>query len=171
VLRHVAGQAPCDPEVQYLRAALAVACDVCALEIAVKNAALMRMCQRVGDLAGNANGGIAVQAALPANDRRKRFAVDVFHRDPRLAALAANVVDMTDVRVIEAGGGACLVQPPPLDFCCARVEPPRIEELESNAPIEARIAGQIHGAHSTAAERVQDLVRPYVASLAVLDAA
>ena len=119
----------------------------------------MRVCQRLGNLPAEANDVGRRQVALRGDHRVERCALDVLHRDPRIESLAADVVDVTDIRMIERRRRASLLQHPSLCVIVGRVSGIGADELERHPPIEARVGREIDSAHPAAAERLENLVR------------
>ena len=71
----------------------------------------VRRGQRVGDLDGVGERLRRRQAAV-RDGAIERHAVDVLHDDERHVAVLLHAVDGDDVRVVQGGGGAGLVQQP-----------------------------------------------------------
>jgi hypothetical protein len=69
----------------------------------------------------------------------------------------ADVVERTDVRMIERGNRAGLAVEP---LAQLRIGRERLrQDLNRDGPIEPRVAGAVHLAHPTGADRCDDLVR------------
>ena len=78
--------------------------DVLGLEIAMDDSELVRRGQRVGNLHRDVRGARCRNGAEALDCRGERLALDVFHRQVQYAVALAEVVDLRDVRVIDATG-------------------------------------------------------------------
>ena len=102
-----------DAEVQHLDEQRVVVVaredDVRGLEVAVDDAAAVRVLDAVGDLAGDGRGFVEGERARALQSLAERLAFDEFHDDVGLAARERPVVvGAGDVRVVESRGGARL---------------------------------------------------------------
>ena len=79
--------------------------DVLRLDVAVDNAAEMRVLQRAQDLDGIRDGLLDGESALALHVCLERDAVDVFHDDIFVFALDRNIKDLDDVGVREHENG------------------------------------------------------------------
>ena len=117
----------------------------------------MRVIQRIGDPDGGAQGEWQRQGAVLQSAREGR-AVDILHHQEDGRPVLTNVMECADVRMRDAGDGARFV-PEPFDAAVWRVHDLAREELDGDGPIESRIARTVDFAHSSGAERCQDLER------------
>ena len=78
------------------------------------------------------------------------------HRDERLAAVIADLVDRRDVWMIERAGGARLAQQAGRGFRTAGRF--RLQKLERHPPSEVRVLSQIHRSHPAGADAADDPV-------------
>ena len=155
LIDHVARQPVSQAEVEHLEAALGIAEDVGALEIAMDDAAAVRMCKRVGRFDRTANDGGRVVSAR-RDTSREASALDVFHRDVGVAVLLADIVDGADVGMIQSGGGASL---PHQSRPATRFVVRFVEELEGDVPVQANVARPVDHAHAAGPESSDDLIR------------
>ena len=83
-------------------------------------------------------------------------AVQKLHRDERLLATLANVVNRANVGVVEGGGGTSFTSE---TFQCLRVSGNVIrQELERNETTQLRVLGLVNDAHTATAELFDDAV-------------
>ena len=143
------------PEIQDLRLPAVADEDVGRLDVAVHDAAAVRRIQRIGDL----------DAQLHNPLRRQRLVFDAvlqrgpfqqLHGDEVLVALAANVVDGANVRVVEGGRGPRFALE-----TLQRLRVPgdlRRQELEGDKAAQARVLRLVDDAHAAAAQLFQYLI-------------
>ena len=81
------------------------------LQVAVDDLLRVRLLQGQGELA-HQRRDLALRPALVADQRRQRLALDVGHRQVKLAIDFPGVIDGAEVGVVERGGGAGLFQEP-----------------------------------------------------------
>jgi hypothetical protein len=111
--------------------------------------------ERIGDLCEEASDlGHRQWSAGKASGQR--FALVMRHRDERLAGEVADLVDRSDVRVIERAGRARLSQQAGSGVGMAGGL--RREELERDPAVEVRIFGQINSTHAARADVAEDPV-------------
>ena len=140
-------------EVENLHGPVARDHDVRRFEIPMDDARRVRLGQPVGDLHRVAEG-LAEPEPFAADQAVERAARHVLHHDDIPIALACDVVDGDDVRVLEGGGG--------LGFLLEAPAALRIgdavgrEELERDVAIEARVVGLEDNAHPAPTELVED---------------
>ena len=88
--------------------------------------------------------------------RAQSLTVYVLHDDEVSAVDRDDVVDGGDVRVIEGGGGAGLLQKA---LAPALVGPiAGVKELDGHVPAKPGVAGPVHLSHATRAHESEDLV-------------
>jgi len=96
---------------------------------------------------------------LAGNAFPQRAALQILHRDERMALVLIDVVDRADVRVVERRCRA--------GFLSKAVQGVRIlgqfpaQKLQGNEPAELRILGLIHDSHSAAADSLDDSIMGY----------
>src|ERR1017187_7616542 len=106
-------------------------------------------------------GWFSADAALgfhgtPADAVLQHHPIQKLHGDERLPILLANVVDGTDVGVVQCGCG--------LGFALKAGECLRVagnafgQEFESDKPMKPRVLGLIHNAHAPTAELLSDAI-------------
>jgi hypothetical protein len=113
---------------------------VCRFQVAVQDPAPVCGLERAGHLNRQAHGFVWLQRSL------QRHALDILEDQ----VIGPDVVDLTDVRMIQCGDGAGFV----LESIAVRSE-----SLDGDAASEARVSRLPDFAHPTRAERCQDLVR------------
>ena len=87
---------------------------------------------------------------------RQRFPVDPLHRDEEHAVLVAQVVDREDVRVVEPGGRAGLVNEA---FPSVAVGGESVgQHLDRDPAPERRVLGEVHLSHSAGTDGFENLV-------------
>lgn len=79
--------------------------DIGRLDVAMDDAAIVRMCQGSGDLRAIPHNQLRAQA-LRGDQRIERGALDKLHHDEMAAAGFAHFVDGADMRIVQAGGGS-----------------------------------------------------------------
>ena len=114
-LRHGGGHVRIDgslgqTEVQNLDAALRCDDDVVALQIAMDDAALVRMRERVRQLPSVVHDMLGRQRT-GVQHRAERLSLDQLHGDVRLPVGLADFVHRADVRMVEGSRGAVLPAP------------------------------------------------------------
>ena len=88
------------------------------------------------------------------DERGQRLPFDVLHRDERRPFILADVVHRHDVLMPERRGGTCLAHETFVDLGGREIR----ENLQGDGAIQARIAGEIDGAHPAAADTFDDLI-------------
>ena len=111
--------------------------------------------ERIGDLDGVAER-LGDRPPASRQAPRQGRAGHVLHDDEVAAAVAADVVDRDDVRVIEGAGGLRLLREAPLavrvDDLVGR------QHLDGDGATQLRIAGAVHDAHTTLAKgRIEEV--------------
>jgi hypothetical protein len=83
----------------------------------------------------------------------QRLAVEQLHRDEERATLFADLVDLANVRMIDAGRGAGLA---PEALACRLVVRDRQHRLDRDGPLQTLIVRLVDHAHPTSAELAAD---------------
>src|SRR5262249_25369521 len=125
------------------------------LQIAMDDAPPVCGVERVGDLNRQLQRQGCWKCASPQS-LLQRLAVEVLHDEIGDAVLVANVVHRANVRMAQAGNGVCLTLEPRTPR--GVVGDAGVKNLEGDITIEPRIAGPIHFAHPTSADRLEDFV-------------
>ena len=119
------------------------------------DAALVRVGKSARDLrpvlADRRQGKPASRDGVP-----ERLSLDELHGEEHVPAVFAHVVDVSDVRVAERGGGPCLADQPG-----ARVlvlHQIAGEDLQGEVPVQTCVVGPVHLAHPARAEQADDAV-------------
>jgi hypothetical protein len=117
----------------------------------------------VGDDLGGAQRrqALAALAALGADDRGHRLALEVLHRDEVRAVLLAQVVDIDDVRVPDLGGDAGLLEERLGQGLLGGQ--PRVDGLHHHQLLEGlgpALPGQVDLGHAALADPRDQLVAP-----------
>ena len=142
-----------DPEIEQLGAS-GRQHDVGGFQIAMDDAVAVRVGERIGNL--NRVAQDLVQGQCAASDPLgQRFALEILHDDELDAVLLTDVIQGTDVRMIDLGDGARLAGKALGPGGRARAGR---QHLERHGAIEARIAGAIHLPHSAGAKRAGDFI-------------
>ena len=142
-------------EVEELRLAAPGHEDVGGLDVPVHDAAGVRGLEGVGDLDAEIEQGVELEGSR-GEAVAQGFAFEQLHGDERLPVVLVDVVDRTDVGVLERGGGAGLALEP--------LEGLRIadqilgQELQRDAAAELQVLGLVDDAHAAAAELREDAV-------------
>ena len=146
-----------EPEVEDLGAAARRDHDVRGLDVAMRDAALLRRRHRVGDL--NPDAQQAIERHPAARQRlAQRLAVHEFHREEQPSAELLDRVDRDDTWMIQRGDGLRLALEALARHGIAGED--LRQDLEGDAPIQPRVFRDEHFAHPALAERFDDLVMP-----------
>jgi hypothetical protein len=148
-------------EVGQHRAAVGAQDDVGRLDVAVHEAAGVRMVEGSGDLRDHLHQGAQRRRGVPAAFAQllqvpiERQALDELHRQPVHALGRADVVDADDVRVMQAGQRQCLAA----QACqrCRVVAHVGAQHLERDAAVERELARLVDDPHAAAPDLAQDL--------------
>jgi hypothetical protein len=92
----------CDPEVRHQRV-MSAEQDVLRLDVAMNDAALMGVGQRVGDFFRDSESVLERELLLSVQTTPERLALDEGHGEPELSSCLTGVVNAEDVRVLQAG--------------------------------------------------------------------
>ena len=144
-----------DAEVDELHPAVRGDHDVLGLEVAVDDAVVVQVGERVGDGDGQRDGGLAGQAALSAETVAQQLAVDVLHGEVE-AALLARLEDLDDGGVVQALADLFLALEALVEDHVARVLQMRHLERDRVAVLE--IARPEDGGHAATRDDVEHLV-------------
>ena len=137
------GHRPGDAEVGHERVS-ALEEDVLRLDVAMDDAALVGVLQRLGGLAGDAKRVVQRQLLLPVEPVPERLALDERHDVVEQAFGLSRVVQAEDVGVLEGGGDA--------DFAEEAVAAERggelgAEHLDGDRPLVLDVPGEEDGRH------------------------
>ncbi len=140
-------------EIQHLDRPVGRDQDVVRLQIAVNDAAVVSVRQRVGNLDAVADRRLGGQP-VRGNEIEQRAPFHVLHRDERLRTLFADLVDGADVRVVQDRCRTRLVQQQvaPL-FVALEIA----QQLDGNGSLQPRVERPIDDAHAAGAEMLDDL--------------
>jgi hypothetical protein len=111
--------------------------------------------ERVGDLAGNAQGVGNRELVLPPEPLAQRLALDERHDVIQEAVGDAGVEEREDMRVLEVGGGPDLRQEP---FGTEDRGQLGSEHLDGDLAVVLAVVGEIYGGHPALPELALDLV-------------
>jgi hypothetical protein len=145
-VRRQLGQA----EIEYAHSAVARHDDVVGLQVGVNDAMGVGFGQGVGDGAAQAHGLTHRQGARVEAGAERR-AVEVLERQVGATVEEARPVHRDDVRVVEARGGARLVEKP-----CHGGWVEALDELERDASPQLLVEGEVDLAHGALADQVLD---------------
>jgi len=146
------GRGQRDTEVGHQRAPI-VQQNVLGLDVTVNHALPMGVVQRVGHLAGNANGVVYRELLLAIEQVTQRFALDVGHDVKQKAIGLPRIVQREDMRVLQVGGGLDLGQEPIGPDDGRQLRP---QDFERYLAVVLDILGQVHRGHATGAEFALD---------------
>ena len=142
-------------EIRHMRLSLFVHQNVCRLQVAVQDAALMRVMHRLGH-DGHEPGRRPRLGRVMLHPSVKTGSTYQLHAEKVLPAALADLVNRHDVRVIELGDRLRFVlKSDQLGF---RREATRFYDLERDRPIERELLGFEHDPHSPAPQLAQDFV-------------
>ncbi len=113
----------------------------------------VRVVERVGQVAGDPDGGLLVEA-LDVAAAGQRHPLDELVGDPAPAGVAAGVVDADDVRVLEPRRGPGLAEEP-LHDPLARVG--HLQDLQRHVAVEPRVIRLVDLAEPAVAEQLAEL--------------
>ena len=153
--RHVAGLPLGQAEVHQLRLAAFVEHDVGGLDVAMDDAHLVGVLQRVGD-GGDELRRLAGRRPLGRQQIGQRDPLDEFADQVREASRLADFVDRHDRRMPQLGDAAGLPQEP-LDVAFAG-HLPRSRNLDRHDAVEFGVAGLVHGAEGARPHQINELV-------------
>jgi hypothetical protein len=145
-----------DAEIQHLGALLIVDHDIGRFQIAVHDAALVRVSERAGDVRPVAQHGFDRQP-VRGHELRQRPAVDVLHGDEGETVHFADFVHGANVRVTQVRGGARLVEQADA-IVRRRSLPPAAQQLERHRPMQPLVTRAVDDAHAAGAQARFDTV-------------
>ena len=122
--------------------------DVLRLDIAMNDAAAVRVIQRIGDLARDAQRLDERQPAA-VQPLAQRLPFDERHREPEIPAGFAGIMDRQDVRMLQPSGQH--------DFLLKALGAKDgrklgMQQLECHRPVVLQVMGEEHSGHTAAAE-------------------
>ena len=144
-----------EPEIEHLHDAGGTDHDVPRLDVAVHDAAVVRLDEGEGDLPGDADGVREVEPPAP-HPLRQRLALDVLHDDVRPVRILADVVDRADVRVIDGRRQARLAKHAPLRLIVSSGDPG--EHFDRHVAVQPRVGREVDLSHPTRPKRREDTV-------------
>ena len=152
--RHISRLAQRDAEVEYFRAVRRQK-DVRRFEVSVRDAAAMQRLERTEYFEANLHGlGDWYWATTQACG--ERLALETLHGDEQLSIGLADLVQLTDVRMIDAGGKASLARE---TLACGRVSRALVpEHFQGDRPFQLFVQRRIDHAHAAFTQRVGDAV-------------
>ncbi len=130
--------------------------DVRGLDVAVHDAARMRIGERVGHLHAERQDALIGHAALRLEHLVERPAGDQLHRDIGDAIGLADVVDRRDIGMAERAGRGRLAQEAAPDFGIAAIF--RLERLDRDDPVDPGVVRAEHLRHRAFADARVDPV-------------
>ena len=143
------------PEVHDLDVTLAGEHHVLGLQIAVNDAGLVRLRERIRQLAGDLKGLLQRRSSASQQLPECR-AFDELHHDEELAVELPDVVDGDDAGVIQGGRRSCFVLEAP-DGARVR-ERLDAENFDGDLAAELRVSCPIDLAHAARSEQSENLV-------------
>ncbi len=130
---------------------------VARLQVTMDDARAVGAVERVANLIRDGECLVNRQAPGTAKEVGERLPFEVLEHEIVEPALVADVVDRTDVRIVQRGNCACFVLEAPPRF---RVRDERgREHLDGDRAIESRVASAVHLPHAARPELRDDLVR------------
>ena len=137
-------------KIGHMRFTLRIEKDVGRLQIAMKDAPLMRVVNGAGGLSHDLRGPIPRSERLPVlgiRDEPGEVAVlDQFHGEVMVTPAFPHFVNGNDVRMVQAGGrGRFRAKPFHLAFAGQQAGP---NHLQSDPPVQADLTGPIHNPHA-----------------------
>ena len=150
-LRHVRRQPAREPEVEELDSVRGEE-GVRRLQVPVQVAGLVQCLER-GEHALRERQHLRERERPALEAARQRLALEQLHRDEEVARVLADVVDLADVRVLDARGGARLAPE-----ALARRVVGLGDRLDGDAAAQALVFRREHDAHAALSEPVQDPV-------------
>jgi len=124
------------------------------LQIAMNDRLRMERGESSEDTEGDRKGVRRAHRAV-AQTVRQHFPFEQLHGDEQLTAVLADFVDLTDVGMVDAGGGARFA---PEALACGLVAPDGRHCLERHRPLEALVARSVDDAHPAFAQLARDRI-------------
>src|ERR1700751_2518102 len=109
----------------------------------------------VGDLDGEREDQVRVHRTIP-DAVLQRHAIEEFHHDERLTVLLTDVVDSTDIRMVQRRGSLCLPLKPGERLMIAGDI--LRQELERHKAMKACVLRFVNHTHSASAELLDDAI-------------
>jgi hypothetical protein len=129
--------------------------DVGRLEISVRDAAAVQGFERIEDFEANLHGLRDRQCAA-TETCRQRFPLQPLHRHEQPSIGLADFVQLTDVRMIDAGGEASLA---PETLACCRISGALVSKhFHRDRPFQLFVKRRVDHAHAAFTQRVGDTV-------------
>jgi hypothetical protein len=110
-----------------------------------------RLCRHLN---GKCERLIDRQRALTGKPIGERFTFQVFEHQLIEIAVAAEVVNRADMRIVQRGDGARLAFKTASRFRISRAR----QNFDGNGPLQSRVARTIHVGHATGTQRPHDFV-------------
>ena len=129
--------------------------DVLGLDVAVDHPVAVRVLERVGRLAGDAERVLERELFLAREPVAEAFAFDEGHGEPELAGRLARVEHREDVRMLEPGGELDLAQEP---LGAQRRGELGVQHLERDGAVVPQVVREVDRGHAAAAELALELV-------------
>ena len=145
-----------DAEVHHLDAAVLQQHDVLRLDVAVDDAALVRVLQRLQDLHRKVQRLAPLDLALLLDVLLERDAVHIFHDDVLDAVAEADVVHLDDVRVREHRDRLRFVSEAPEEIAVVRELLP--EDLDGDPAVLDAVIRAVNVRHAALADQLVDLI-------------
>jgi len=117
--------------------------------------------ERVGDPDRDAQG-LAQSQGLARQESPEVRSRDLLHHEEVHSIHRLDLVDGDDVRMVEGGGGAGLLEETAATILVGQAT--FGQDLDRHLPAEAGVAGAVHLAHAARAKRRYDFVRPKACS-------
>ena len=137
------------------------------LDVAVNDAALMRVVQGFGQLYADRQHLLERHGLAGLHRLAQRYAVDQLDDDVRPVADLSDVVDGHDVGMREGAGGLGLAYE---TADVLLVEAPfLLEDLERQRAVDLRVVGLVDLGHRALADQLDDLVAAYLLKRRLLD--
>ncbi len=130
--------------------------DVVGLDVAMDDAALMGVSERIRDVAHDSSRLVDRERAVLVQQLRDIVARDVRHHEENDAALLVDRVDVDDVRVVELRGHLGLAQEPGLDFAAERQF--GWQYFDGDRALQTPIFGAIDDPHAAAPDLAVQLI-------------
>ena len=155
-LGRVAAELLGDPEVRQVRVAVLVDEHVGGLDVAMHEPAPVRGVERARDLGEDVERALGRQPALPAQQRSHVAAVDEAHREVQLPVVLAGLIDRDDVRMVQGGGKARLLE----EAAPEQLVPGQLgrDQLQRHRALEREVGRPVDNAHAAATDHRLDLV-------------
>ena len=154
-LRHARPTEARDAEVENLQNPVVADDDVAGLDVAVHDARAMRVMEAGAEVLHDLKLPRQRRRLVALEERAERFALDVLHRDVRLAFVLADIVDGDDVDVLEPAGRSGLARE---SLAQLGVVKALAQHLDRHFPLDIRIAGEVKLPDPAFTDGAEDLV-------------